>query len=53
MLEIGEAVAAQPVRRRLPDERKAIVHHFKVGGYEGYLTRIRKLNEVFRLLVRA
>ena len=28
----------QPVRRRLPDERKAIVHHFNVGGYEGYLT---------------
>jgi ribonucleoside-diphosphate reductase alpha chain len=22
----------------LPDERKAIVHHFNVGGYEGYLT---------------
>jgi len=38
MPEIEEAVAAQPVRRRLPDERKAIVHHFKVGGYEGYLT---------------
>jgi ribonucleoside-diphosphate reductase alpha chain len=30
--------AGQPVRRRLPDERKAIVHHFNVGGYEGYLT---------------
>ncbi len=28
----------QPVRRRLPNERKAIVHHFNVGGYEGYLT---------------
>jgi ribonucleoside-diphosphate reductase alpha chain len=27
----------QPVRKRLPDERKAIVHHFNVGGYEGYL----------------
>ena len=38
MPEIEEAVAAQPVRRRLPDERKAIVHHFNVGGYEGYLT---------------
>jgi ribonucleoside-diphosphate reductase alpha chain len=38
MPEIEEGVAAQPIRRRLPDERKAIVHHFKVGGYEGYLT---------------
>jgi ribonucleoside-diphosphate reductase alpha chain len=38
MPEVEEIVAAQPVRRRLPDERKAIVHHFNVGGYEGYLT---------------
>ena len=27
----------QPVRRRLPDERTAIVHHFSVGGHEGYV----------------
>ena len=27
----------QPVRRRLPDERRAVVHHFSVGGHEGYL----------------
>jgi ribonucleoside-diphosphate reductase alpha chain len=27
----------KPLRRRLPDERKAIVHHFSVGGHEGYL----------------
>ena len=26
------------VRRRLPDERRAITHHFSVGGQEGYLT---------------
>jgi ribonucleoside-diphosphate reductase alpha chain len=38
MPEVEEIVAAQPVRRRLPDERKAVVHHFKIGGYEGYLT---------------
>ena len=38
MPEIKDNVATQPVRRRLPDERKAIVHHFNVGGYEGYLT---------------
>jgi ribonucleoside-diphosphate reductase alpha chain len=29
--------APDPVRRRLPDERKAVVHHFSVGGHEGYL----------------
>src|SRR5919198_6461842 len=38
MADIKDPVAAQPVRRRLPDERQAIVHHFNVGGYEGYLT---------------
>ena len=38
MLEIEATLAAQPVRRRLPDEREAIVHQFNVGGYEGYLT---------------
>ena len=38
MPEIEDAAAAQPIRRRLPDERQAIVHHFNVGGYEGYLT---------------
>ena len=27
----------QPVRRRLPDERRAVVHHFSVGGHEGYV----------------
>jgi hypothetical protein len=26
------------VRRRLPDERRAITHHFSVAGQEGYLT---------------
>jgi ribonucleoside-diphosphate reductase alpha chain len=26
------------VRRKLPDERKAITHKFDVGGHEGYLT---------------
>ena len=38
MADIKDSVAVQPVRRRLPDERQAIVHHFNVGGYEGYLT---------------
>jgi ribonucleoside-diphosphate reductase alpha chain len=27
-----------PRRRRLPQERRATVHHFSVGGQEGYLT---------------
>ena len=27
----------RPVRHRLADERKATVHHFSVGGHEGYL----------------
>jgi ribonucleoside-diphosphate reductase alpha chain len=33
-------VAAQPkpVRRRLPDERRAITHKFDIGGHEGYVT---------------
>jgi ribonucleoside-diphosphate reductase alpha chain len=29
---------SRAVRRRLPDERRAITHHFSVGGQEGYLT---------------
>ncbi len=35
----GDSEAAvRPVRRRLPDERRAITHHFSVGGHEGYIT---------------
>ena len=30
--------AARPKRRRLADERRAITHHFSVGGQEGYVT---------------
>jgi len=30
--------SARPERRRLPDERQAITHHFSVGGQEGYVT---------------
>jgi ribonucleoside-diphosphate reductase alpha chain len=29
---------AQPVRRKLPDERKAITHKFEIAGHEGYIT---------------
>jgi ribonucleoside-diphosphate reductase alpha chain len=37
--EEGEAKVptTKPTRRRLPDERQALTHHFSVGGYEGYL----------------
>jgi ribonucleoside-diphosphate reductase alpha chain len=36
-LPAAESAAREPFRRRLPDERKAIIHHFSVGGHEGYL----------------
>jgi len=32
------AAEAKPIRRRLPDERRAITHKFSVAGHEGYLT---------------
>jgi ribonucleoside-diphosphate reductase alpha chain len=30
--------AGRALRRKLPDERRAITHKFSVGGHEGYLT---------------
>ena len=38
--EVGTAGAAaeQPVRRKLPDERRAITHKFDIAGHEGYIT---------------
>jgi ribonucleoside-diphosphate reductase alpha chain len=38
--ETAEALAAvaQPVRRRLPDERQSITHKFDIAGHEGYIT---------------
>ncbi len=33
-----EASQVQPVRRRLPDERRAITHKFDIAGHEGYIT---------------
>ncbi len=30
--------AARPVRRRLPDEREAITHHFSIADHDGYIT---------------
>jgi ribonucleoside-diphosphate reductase alpha chain len=29
---------ARPVRRKLPDERRAVTHKFSIAGHEGYLT---------------
>lgn len=34
----SQTMASNPQRRRLPDERRAITHHFSVGGQEGYVT---------------
>ena len=35
----GSSERATPaVRRRLPDERHSLTHHFSVGGQEGYVT---------------
>ncbi|TAN34774.1 vitamin B12-dependent ribonucleotide reductase [bacterium] len=33
-----ETVEYRVVRRKLPDERKAVTHKFDIGGHEGYLT---------------
>jgi ribonucleoside-diphosphate reductase alpha chain len=33
-----ELQVAQPVRRKLPDERMATTHKFSIAGHEGYLT---------------
>src|SRR5262245_41947575 len=37
---VGVTVEAQPraVRRRLPDERRAITHKFSIAGHDGYVT---------------
>ena len=36
--ESRELRATQVIRRRLPDERRSLTHHFSVGGQEGYVT---------------
>ena len=33
-----EPKATKAVRRRLPDERRSLTHHFSIGGQEGYVT---------------
>jgi len=34
----AESRETPAVRRRLPDERHSLTHHFSVGGQEGYVT---------------
>ena len=36
--KIIERIVERPLRRRLPDTRKAVTHKFDVGGHEGYVT---------------
>ena len=35
---VAQQPAAEPYRRRLPDERPSITHKFRVGEQEGYIT---------------
>ncbi len=37
-LKAEARVVAQPIRRKLPDERRAITHKFEIAGHEGYIT---------------
>jgi len=37
-LTAAAEVEYRVVRRKLPDERKAVTHKFDIGGHEGYLT---------------
>ena len=34
----GTSGQPRPTRRKLPDERRAIIHKFDIAGYEGYIT---------------
>jgi ribonucleoside-diphosphate reductase alpha chain len=36
--ETPAAPATRAVRRRLPDERRAVTHKFSIGGHDGYIT---------------
>ena len=36
--KIVERIIEKPMRKRLPDTRRSITHHFNVAGHEGYLT---------------
>ena len=34
----AEPGSSPAIRRRFPDERRALTHHFSIAGQEGYLT---------------
>ncbi|MFN8109139.1 MAG: vitamin B12-dependent ribonucleotide reductase [Thermoleophilia bacterium] len=36
--QLAAAATPHPVRRRLPDTREAITHHFSIAGHDGYIT---------------
>ncbi len=36
--EVAAQLVTRPVRRKLPDERRAITHKFDIAGHEGYIT---------------
>jgi ribonucleoside-diphosphate reductase alpha chain len=37
-VEAAAEPEARPLRRKLPDERRAITHKFSIAGHEGYIT---------------
>jgi ribonucleoside-diphosphate reductase alpha chain len=37
-VRVSESAEHQPVRRKLPDERKSLTHKFDIAGHEGYIT---------------
>jgi ribonucleoside-diphosphate reductase alpha chain len=38
VVKVEEKIVYRPIRRKLPDERRAITHKFSIGGHEGYIT---------------
>src|SRR6266699_3810024 len=55
---VGVTVEGQPraVRRRLPDERRAITHKFSIAGHDGYVTvgmyEDGQLGEIFLVMAK-
>jgi ribonucleoside-diphosphate reductase alpha chain len=38
LAQVAMQMVTGPVRRKLPDERKALTHKFDIAGHEGYIT---------------
>ncbi|UCE87860.1 MAG: vitamin B12-dependent ribonucleotide reductase [Deltaproteobacteria bacterium] len=36
--KVADGEEPRPIRRKLPDERRAVTHKFSIAGHEGYLT---------------